>query len=124
MLIPGIMSVVPGALSSSAEVMNTFTLSYQQEDGSELPLQVEVAPSGVVTFYHLADWKAGDPTPLSPVQGAPLTIPLANGSRISELKLSRDPVSGTSFLAVMVDLALDWPAEVERNSWESMAVNE
>ena len=123
-MIPEVISVVPSVLSSSAEVLTTFILGYEQEDGSELPLQVEVAPSGVVTFYHLADWKAGDPTPLSPVQEAPLTIPLANGSKISELKLSRDPVSGTCYLAVMVDLALDWPAEVERNSLGSMAVNE
>ena len=51
-------------------------------------------------------------------------IPLANGSRISDLTMSRDPESGTAYLAVMVDLSLDWPTEVERDSIESMSVNE
>ena len=123
MLIPEVISVVPSVLSSRSEVLTTFILGYEQEDGSELPLKVEVAASGVVTFYH-ADWEDGGSTALTPVQGAPLTIPLANGSRISELKMSRDPQSGTSYLAVMVDLALQWPAQAERDSWESMAVNE
>ena len=123
MLIPAITSVVPGALSSSVTVMSNFILDYEQDDGSVLPLKMEVAPSGVVTLYH-TDWNDGDSTSLTPDGGAPLTIPLANGSRISEVKMSRDPVSGTAYLAVMVDLALEWPAEVERDSWESMAVNE
>ena len=123
MLIPGIISVVPGALSSSVDVMSTFILSYEQDDGSVQPLKVEVAPSGVVTIYH-ADWNGGYSNSLTPVTETPLTIPLANGSRISDLKMSRDPESGTAYLAVMVDLALDWPTEVERDSIESMSVNE
>ena len=123
MLIPGITSVVPGVPSPREDVMNTFILGYEQEDGSVLPLKMAVAPSGVVTIYH-TDWNAGDSSSLTPVQGVPLTIPLANGSRISEMKMSRDPVSDTAYLAVMVDLALEWPAEVERDSLESMAVNE
>ena len=123
MLIPGIMSVVPGASSFSEDVMTTFILGYEQEDGTKLPLKVKVSPSGVVSIYH-SSLNDGDSTPLTPLQGAPLTIPLANGSRVSELAMSRDPESGTSYLAVMVDLALDWPAEAERNSSESMRVNE
>ena len=124
MLIPGITSVVPGARSSSSvTVMTNFILDYEQDDGSVLPLKMEVAPSGIVTLHH-TDWNEGDSTSLTPVGGAPLTIPLANGARISEVKMSRDPLSGTTYMAVMVDLALEWPAEVERDSWESMAVNE
>ena len=123
MLIPGIISVVPGALSSSLDVMSTFILGYEHDDGSVQPLKLEVAPSGVVTIYP-ADWNGGYSNPLTPAQGTPLTIPLANGSRISDLTMSRDPESGTAYLAVMVDLTLDWPAEVDRDSIESMAVNE
>ena len=123
MLIPGITSVVPGALSPSEDVMATFILGYEQDEGSVLPLKMAVAPSGVVTIHH-TDWNGGDSTSLTPVQGVPLTLPLANGSRISEVKMSRDPVSGTAYLAVMVDLALEWPAEVERDSLGIMAFNE
>ena len=122
-MIPGVTSVVPGVPSSSEDVMTSFFLGYEQDDWSVLPLKMEVAPSGVVTIYH-SDWNGGDFTSLTPVQGVPLTIPLANGSRISQVKMSRDPVSGTAYLAVMVNLALEWPAEVDRDSMGIMAVNE
>ena len=121
-MIPGIMSLGPVALSSSEDMTSTFILGYERDDGSVLPLKLEVAPSGLVTIYQ-AGWNAGDSTSLRP-EGSPLTIPLANGSRVSEVKMSRDPETGTAYLAVMVDLALEWPAEVDRDSWEIMAVNE
>ena len=127
MLIPEVSSVVSESLTTTGEVTSSFIVAYQQEDGSLLDLKVDVSPAGVVTFHHAA-WNDQDlqvdlvSSPLTPVGGSPLTIPL-DGAKITDIEVGRDPQSGISYLAVMVDLALDWPSQAQRDSDESMAVN-
>ena len=132
MLIPAVDTVQSNGLTTSGDVTTSFIVGYEDEDGSVLDLKIDVSPSGVVTIHH-ASWNEADlkidvdsdlSSALSPAPGSPLTFSLADGARVSDMSLARDQDSGTSYLAVMVDLALDWPAEADRATNESMTVNE
>ena len=131
MLIPAVNTVQSNSLTTSGDVTTSFIVGYEEEDGSVLDLKIDVSPSGVVTIYH-ASWNEADlkidvDSDLSSAlsaSGSPLTLSLADGARVSDISLARDQDSGTSYLAVMVDLALDWPAEADRATNESMTINE
>ena len=136
MKIPPIDSVESQNKTDVGDPITSFILGYEDSsDGSVINLKFEVTPRGIISIYHAA-WREDtmeigvDPinyntiTPEDFDLTGELTVTLEEGARISDMDLARDPKSGKHYLAVMVDLALDWPAEANRSSSESMTVNQ
>ena len=132
-MIPPIDSLESQNKSVSGNATTSFILGYEEgSDGSLTYLKFDVTVGGAISISHAAwredtkeiDVDIDNPT-LSPKdENGELTVMLKDGARISDMELARDPKSGKHYLAVMVDLALEWPAQVDRSSMESMTVNQ